>query len=237
MKRLPVTRSSRPSPLRSTSVEAWPCDHALSIVLRVHWSVLALLEPEHAVIVPSGGHDVVSSIAVDVEDVNEAQFHAHEAARPAALRGGGGAAPLADRSGQGRRSIDRFPGRVIASTDPIADRRALRASRAASGCRCACRHSRRRRRSHGRRSRSLTTCLTHAPLLGLRTRPVACRSAARRSPARARRCPRRPAPRTRHCRRVLMSNFLPEGGASPPVQDFSTTRSVCANHETSAMSG
>ena len=37
MNRLPVTRSFRPSPFRSTRVEACPWDQAMAMFRRVHW--------------------------------------------------------------------------------------------------------------------------------------------------------------------------------------------------------
>ena len=67
MKRLPVTKSSRPSPLRSTSVEAWPCDQALSIIRRVHLPPSPCSNQKTPIVVAGGGDDVVAAVAVDVE--------------------------------------------------------------------------------------------------------------------------------------------------------------------------
>ena len=68
MNRLPVTKMSRPSPLRSTRVEAWPWDQAGSMVRRAHCPSFPLLEPVDPVVVPCSGDDVVETVA-DVEDV------------------------------------------------------------------------------------------------------------------------------------------------------------------------
>ena len=101
MKRLPVTKSRRPSPFRSTSVDAWPCDQARVDHPARPLAALALLEPEDAVVVAGGGDDIVPAVAVDVDDVHEAEL--------ADARGRVG---LGRRRGRGDGNVDGLPDRM-----------------------------------------------------------------------------------------------------------------------------